>query len=152
MPDETDRHPAVEEFLAEVGRQLGRAGDTRRADDLREMGQHLDLLMAGLQRQGLSADAAASAAIESFGRAEHIGHAMRAARRRPIRRYAGFYVTFLIVQAAVLLAVILAIGGGANLLQRPLAFWPTGVVLLIAPIPFILLDRRRRRRERLTAP
>lgn len=146
MHEDSGRHPIVHEFLDSVRARMGSAGGSQRAEDLLELGQHLDLLVAGLRQQGLSADAAAAAAVERFGRADQLGRSLRRARQGSIRRHVGFYAGFVAVQAAALLLVLVAIGGGANLLDRPSAFWPAGVVLLLAPVPYLLFDRRRRHR------
>lgn len=151
MAERNDRDPAVEAYLATVGGRLRRMPAAQRAEELRELGQHLDLLVAGYQAQGMARRAATEAAIERFGRAEHLGRELRSAARAGERRSAGYYLAFWvgygIVVAVINLAVLAVIDAPLNLAERlGDRLWLVAPPALLAPAVFVLPALWRQRR------
>ncbi|MBG0831431.1 hypothetical protein HS041_27165 [Planomonospora sp. ID67723] len=109
MTDHNRRDPAIEEFLASVGTKLKRMPPARRAEELDELGQHLDLLVAGYRAQGRDQRSAVTAAIERFGHAEHIGRQLWSASRRSSRRTPLYYLAFWLGYGAIVLIANLAL-------------------------------------------
>jgi hypothetical protein len=157
MTEQLGRDPAVDTYLESVGGRLRRMPPERRAEELRELGQHLDLLVVGYRTQGLTPQAAAAAAVERFGRAEDLGRELHAAVHRPARGtsplyYLGFCVIYGVVIAMVHLGVLAVIDAPLNLPDRlgdrlGVVAWPA---LLIPPL-FVLHDVWRRRRDVATS-
>lgn len=157
VTEQARRDPAIDLFLESVGTRLRRMPPEHKADELRELGQHLDLLVAGHQTQGLTRQAAVAAAIERFGRAEDLGRELHAAAPRPARGtsplyYVGFCLVYGVVIALVHLGVLALIDAPLNLPERlgerlSVAAWPA---LLLPPL-FVLHDVWRRRRDTAAA-
>lgn len=153
----TEREPMIDEFLGSVGARLRRLPPERRAEELRELGQHLDLLVAGYRTQGLSGPAAAAAAVDRFGRAEDLGRQLHAAARRPAPGtsplyYLGFYLVYGATIVLVHLGIMAVIDAPLALPERlgdrlSTAAWPA----LLLPALFVVHDIRRRRRDAAAA-
>lgn len=150
VTDQTRRDPAIDEFLEAVGGRLRRIPPVRRAEELDELGQHLDLLVEGYRSRGLAPRAAAEAAIERFGRAEDLGRKLYAVhgsdRRSSPLYYLGFCLVYGAVIALVHLGIMAFIDAPLNLSERlgdrlSVAVWPA---VLIPPM-FVLHDIWRRR-------
>ena len=150
MTDQSRRDPAIDEFLEAVGARLRRMSAPRRAEELSELGPHLDLLAEAYRSRGLAPREAAAAAIERFGRAEDLGRELHTAHR-PDRRssplyYLGFCLVYGAVIALVQLGVLALIDAPLELPERlgdrlRVAVWPA---VLIPPL-FVLHDLWRRR-------
>jgi peptidoglycan/LPS O-acetylase OafA/YrhL len=65
--------PRVEQYLQTIARQLGASDPARRDDELRELRQHLETLIAGHRARGLADNAAVETALHQFGHAEQLG-------------------------------------------------------------------------------
>ena len=76
----------VDAYLAGVARQLAALPADERDEELRELRQHLDALVAGYRATGLEPEAAARAAVERFGEPERIGRGLRKVADRYRRR------------------------------------------------------------------
>lgn len=144
MTEQDYQEPAIEEFLDSVATRLRRMPAAQRAEELRELGQHLDLLVAGARARGLSRQAAAEAAIERFGRAEHLGRELWAASRqggehRSMRYYVTFWLGYGAVVALVNLAVLALIDAPLNLADRlGDRLWTVALPALLIPAVFVL--------------
>ncbi len=79
-------HSLLEEYLAEVERNLAPLPSARRNDELRELREHLLYAVAASRQQGLSEDDAVRAALEQFGAPENIGSEVVSVWRRGERR------------------------------------------------------------------
>lgn len=155
--ERAQRDAAIDSFLGSIGAQLRGMAPARREEELRELGQHLDLLVAGYRAQGLSERAAAAAAIDRFGRAEHLARELRAAARRPDRGssplyYLAFWLGYGAVIVLVHLAILAVIDAPLDLPERlgdrlRVAAWPA----VILPAVFVLHDVWRRRRDRASS-
>ena len=66
-------NPGLDRYLATLAARMQAVPAARRADELREVRQHLDALVAGNIALGRSEEAAVAAAIRQFGRAEQVG-------------------------------------------------------------------------------
>jgi hypothetical protein len=138
----------VDRYLAAVARRLRALPAARRGEELRELRQHLDALVAGHRAAGLDEQAAARAAVARFGPAERVGRGLRdtARPRRSVRSYAAFWAVFVAVQLAVNLLVVLLTGDRPDL-RDPLAqFWPALLFSVVGPVAFVVGDVRRHRR------
>ena len=83
------------------------------------------------------------------GRAERIGRGLRDAvrPRRSLRRYAAFWSTFVAVQLAVSLLMLVLAGERPDLRDPPLGqLWPALLFYVVGPAAFIVGDVRRHRR------
>lgn len=60
-------HKQLEDYLAEVARQIGSIPKPRRDEELREMRAHLDHAVAANREQGQSEDVAVANALDDFG-------------------------------------------------------------------------------------
>jgi hypothetical protein len=79
-------NPQVDRYIATLGARLRSLSPARRAEELREVRQHLDALVAGHLARGLSEEEAVEAALRQFGHAEQIGQQLQGAleqRRAP---------------------------------------------------------------------
>jgi uncharacterized membrane protein len=66
-------HKQLEAYLNTFATRLGKLPGAQRDDELREIQQHLELLIASHREQGKSEEEAVRLAISQFGRAEKIG-------------------------------------------------------------------------------
>jgi hypothetical protein len=86
----------LDRYIKTVSARLKTLTPAQRDEELREIRQHLEALIAGYLAQGRSEDTATSEAIRQFGRAEQIGRELGSAwAQRQIRRlwpYAVAYV------------------------------------------------------------
>ncbi|HEX8630032.1 MAG TPA: hypothetical protein VF755_17890 [Catenuloplanes sp.] len=152
MTEQDYRDPAIDAFLASVATRLRGMPAARRAEELRELGQHLDLLVAGAQAQGLTRQAASQVAIERFGRAEHLGRELLAASRqggehRSPRYYLTFWLGYGVVVALVNLAILAVIDAPLNLADRlGDRLWTVALPALFTPAVFVLPAWWRQRR------
>ncbi|HEY8598974.1 MAG TPA: permease prefix domain 1-containing protein [Thermomicrobiales bacterium] len=72
-------NPQVTAYLDTVRQQLGSLSADRRDEEMREIRQHLELLIAAQRAQGFGEDAAAATALRQFGHAEQIGRQLQRA-------------------------------------------------------------------------
>lgn len=87
----------MDQYLATVAARLKSLSAAERDEELREIRQHLEALVAGHMAQGRSEDAAVTLAIQQFGRAEQIGAELKKVRdddrNHHIRAFLFSYVT-----------------------------------------------------------
>jgi hypothetical protein len=88
-------HKQLEAYLNTFATRLGKLPGAQREDELREIRQHLELLISSHREQGKSEEAAVELAISQFGRAEKIGRELGQASRKS--DVAGVTVSSLIV-------------------------------------------------------
>jgi hypothetical protein len=134
----------IETFLAKVDERLRRLPAERRAAERDELAQHLDLLVTAYRARGMDETAAASAAVERFGRAERIGAELHGAWQREhgkIREYVRFFVAYAAFIVVAYLGLFWSMG---DPLPRHLP-WVIAANALILPAAFIYADVRRRR-------
>jgi uncharacterized membrane protein len=75
-------HKQLEEYLNTLAVRLGKLPAAQREEELCEIRQHLELLVASHREQGRSEEEAIRLAISQFGRAEKIGHDLGQAGRK----------------------------------------------------------------------
>lgn len=85
----------LEHYITTLGKRLQSLPQSQREEDLREVRQHLEALVAGHVMRGMSEADAVAAALRQFGRAEQIGKELAAAQQpnraglwRPLLMYA----------------------------------------------------------------
>jgi uncharacterized membrane protein len=66
-------HKQLEDYLNQFASRLGKLPTAQREDELREIRQHLELLIVSHRERGRSEEEAVGLAISQFGRAEKIG-------------------------------------------------------------------------------
>jgi hypothetical protein len=152
MPD-----PRLEEFIALLGRRLAGLPRQVREEELDEVRLHLDALIEEYRSEGLSRDAAVTAAIDRFGSADRVGRGLASARRR--RQVSGYLqmLVFMSVGGIPAYLATWAVLGGvldaepfrwSEALPRALWLVFTTTVVFVA---FDLWRRRRRSRDLNTA-
>jgi hypothetical protein len=67
----------LDRYIADLGARLRALPPAARDEELREVRQHLDALVAGHLAQGQSEEAAIEAALRQFGQAEQIGRQLQ---------------------------------------------------------------------------
>lgn len=72
-------NPQVERYLQSIEARLEALAPAQRDDELRELRQHLEALIAGHRARGLDDDAAVAAALRQFGHAEQLGRELHRA-------------------------------------------------------------------------
>ncbi|MBA3468505.1 MAG: hypothetical protein H0T53_02560 [Herpetosiphonaceae bacterium] len=91
----------IDQYIKTVSARLKRLTPAQRAEEIQEIRQHLEALIAGYVAQGRSEDEATGAAIRQFGRAEQIGRELGGAwALRQVRRlwpYAVAYVSLVLL-------------------------------------------------------
>lgn len=153
MPDEQIQH-----FLARVRHEMRGMTEQRRAEELRELEQHLAMLVEGYRAEGLDERRAATAAIQRFGRAEQIGRGLRTADRRrrdqpSVLGYLGFYVVYAAAIVVINLLILAAIDAPLDLPQRfGDRLTQTGIPALLLPPLWIVADLVRHRRRGAKTP
>ncbi len=75
-------HKQLEEYLNQFALRLGKLPRAQREDELREIRQHVEALVASHRHDGKSEDEAVRLAIAQFGRAEKIGHDLSQVNRK----------------------------------------------------------------------
>ena len=69
-------NPRLEQYLMTIAARMKTAPAKQRDEEVEEMRQHLEALVAGHIAQGRGEDAAVEAAIRQFGRAEQVGRGL----------------------------------------------------------------------------
>lgn len=89
----------LDDYITTLGRRLQGLSQTQREEDLHEVRQHLEALIAGHVQRGLSEAEAVDAALRQFGRAEQIGKDLAAAQQpsRPLWHYLLMYAGCVLV-------------------------------------------------------
>jgi len=142
---EMNRHPSIEAFLAAVDERLRRLPAGRRAAERDELAQHLDLLVTAYIARGMDDTAAATAAIDRFGRAERIGADLQRAWQREHDKTRAYVRFFLAYAAFIVVAYLGLFWSMGDPLPRHLP-WVIAANALILPAAFISADLRKRRR------
>ena len=75
-------HKQLDEYLNTVAGRIGSLLSAQREDELREIRQHLELLVASHREDGRSEEEAIGLAISQFGRAEKIGRELSLADKK----------------------------------------------------------------------
>ena len=140
-----NRHPSIGTFLANVEKRLHRLPAERRAAEREELAQHLDLLVTAYRACGMDETAAATAAIERFGRAERIGADLQGAWQRERDKTREYVLFFLAYAAFIVVAYLGLFWSMGDPLPRHLP-WVIAANALVLPSAFIYADVRRRRR------
>jgi len=97
----------LDHYLAILEARLKNLPPARRQEEMLEIRQHLEALVAGHQRAGGSAEEAVAAAIRQFGHAEQIGQALNKASQFP--RLRPFFLLLVFILTVVVNLVIFAI-------------------------------------------
>lgn len=71
----------LDHYITTLGSRLQGLPQTQREEELREVRQHLEALVAGHTMRGMSEAEAVTAALRQFGHAEQIGKELAAAQR-----------------------------------------------------------------------
>jgi hypothetical protein len=89
----------LDDYITMLARRLQGLSQTQREEELREVRQHLEALVAGHVLRGLSEAEAVDAALRQFGRAEQIGKELAAAQQpsRPLWQYLLMYAGCVLV-------------------------------------------------------
>lgn len=72
-------HPHIESYLTQVGQHLRRLSTTERAEELREIEQHLQALVEQGQERGLNQNEAIKTALSQFGSSRKVGRELNKA-------------------------------------------------------------------------
>ena len=121
----------LDRYIADLGARLRALPPAARDEELREVRQHLDALVAGHLAQGQSEEEAIEAALRQFGRAEQIG-------RQLLRAWEKNRVPRLWLHAvAYLFMVALIYGAFATANDQPTDFprWVGTQILLALTLP-----------------
>jgi len=91
----------MEEYVAAIAGRLRSLPPSQREEELREIRQHLDALVAGHRARGASEKDAVDAALAQFGRPEQVGRQIHGAwaRQRPPRLWPALLAYPLLVVA-----------------------------------------------------
>lgn len=89
----------LDDYITTLGRRLQGLPQTQREEELHEVRQHLEALVAGHVLRGMSEADAVDAALRQFGRAEQIGKDLAAAQQpsRPLWHYLLMYAGCVLV-------------------------------------------------------
>ena len=89
-------HKQLEDYLSTFAARLGKLPGAQRDEELREIRQHLELLVASYRQQGKSEEEAVGLAISQFGRAEKIGRELGQVSRKSerVHAFASAAITF----------------------------------------------------------
>ena len=121
-------HKQLEDYLAEVARQIGSIPKPRRDEELREMRAHLVSAIAANQELGQSEDVAAANALNDFGTpAEAALSVVRAWRGFAWKHGVKTFWTMVGISVALLLV--------SDRVHAPQSSRPTPVVLLLGLHP-----------------
>jgi hypothetical protein len=123
--------PRIDRYIETLGARLRSLSPAQRDEELREVRQHLDALVAGHNARGLSEEEAVEAALRQFGHAEQIGQQLQGAlaprRTAPLLPYVIFYLAL----------VALAFGAFATANDQPTdfprGFGPQLLLALVLP-------------------
>ena len=138
-------HEQLENYLKEVRTQLRSLPAGKQDEELREIRQHLQALIAGNVERGDSEDKAVAAAIRQFGSSKQVGQSLRQAQTakgmmtmtKIMQKKKLFLVVFTILHMAVIAAMLAA---GNNSSFFPFAGlpgvspWLMGVYVLLSPL------------------
>jgi len=113
-------HNQLEKYLLKIEKQIRSLSEDVRADELREIHSHLELMIAENVAHGNDPDKAVAIALEKFGSAKKVGRNLMRAKRRN-------HVPWWRVILACLTIIVLPF----------LIFWTGLVVILKWPIPFV---------------
>jgi hypothetical protein len=129
--------PQVQRYLVAIEARLGALSPAQRDEELRELRQHLEALIAGHRASGLADDAAVAAALRQFGHAEQLGRDLQRATQRAARPR--LWPVFLLYLGMV--ALIFALLATAN--DKPTDFpatWSGQLVLaLVLPAGMVVI-------------
>ncbi len=93
--------PRLEQYLAAVGARLRTLPPARRDEEVREIRQHLDALVAAHLARGQSPEEAVDVALRQFGHAEQIGRQLQGAWARPraprLWPWVGLYLSLVVL-------------------------------------------------------
>ncbi|HEY0607628.1 MAG TPA: permease prefix domain 1-containing protein [Herpetosiphonaceae bacterium] len=89
----------LDHYITTLDKRLRSLPQAQREDDLREVRQHLEALVAGHVMRGMSEADAVDAALRQFGRAEQIGKDLAALQQpsRPLWQYLLMYAACVLV-------------------------------------------------------
>ncbi|MBX3013641.1 MAG: hypothetical protein KF832_19125 [Caldilineaceae bacterium] len=97
----------LDHYLATLEARLKGLPPARRQEEMVEIRQHLEALVAGHQGAGVSEEAAVAAAIRQFGHAEQIGQELNKASQLP--RLRPFFLLLVAILTVVVNLVIFAV-------------------------------------------
>ena len=89
----------LDHYLETVEARLNNLPPARRQEEMLEIRQHLEALVAGHQRAGVSEADAVAAAIRQFGHAEQIGQALSKASQQQRMRYLWLILIYILTVA-----------------------------------------------------
>ena len=81
-------HPQLERYVETIALRLKSLPPAQRDEEVQEIRQHLDALIAAHRGAGLSEDEAVKLAIQQFGHAKHVGEELREVSQPQRRRSA----------------------------------------------------------------
>lgn len=139
-------NPRIERYIATLGARLRSLSSAQRDEELSEVRQHLDALVAGHRARGLSEEEAVEAALHQFGHAEQIGQQLHRAwaQRRVPRLWPA------LVGYVVLVALIFGAFATANdqPTDFPQGFGPQLLLALVLPAGTLAIQLVRYLRAR----
>lgn len=89
----------LDHYLETIEARLQGLLPARRQEEMREIRQHLEALVAGHRIAGLSEEEAVAAAIRQFGHAEQVGQALNQASQQQRMRYLWLILIYILTVA-----------------------------------------------------
>lgn len=129
--------PRLDAYISTIGGRLKRLSSAQREEELREIRQHLETLVAGHLAAGISQDEAVDAALRQFGHAEEMGRELAGAWQQRLPRLWPALLVYLCQVLAIFVLIALANDKPTDIPYG----WPNQLLLAVMlPIGFLVLN------------